>query len=519
MRPPERGSQRPRPGANVAGEPGETPPPFALAARTGKGVRLFALDAAARAAGLVPDMALADALALVPRLQTAPAAPQADAEELRRRAHWCGRYGPASNCHGADGIWIDVTGAAHLFDGEAALLVRIESDFARLGFTARTALASTIGAAAALARFAAASPAARIAPAGETARHLAPLPIEALDLAPETAALLRRLGLTQIGRLLDLPRAALERRFPANGEAVRQCLDHMLGLRGEPPVALQAPPAFLSRLHFSAPLLSMQAVEHALEPLAAELVRQLAAQRMGARRLTLGLWRLDGTAARVAIGTHAPCRDARHFITLLREKLARIEPGYGIDVITLAAGRAEPLLPAQATLAAAAPATDASVAHLVDRLANRLGGQQIAYLHPADSHLPERAQQRAAVPPPCGAWPPPAAVAAGASDSLARPFLLLEPAEEVTVMAPLPDAPPLLFTWRRVTRRVIAADGPERIAPEWWRELGTAASRTRDYYRVETEADGSFWLFRDGFYADARGATGPPRWYLHGFFG
>lgn len=469
-------------------------------------------------------MALADALALEPKLATAAAAPAADAAELLRLARWCQRYGPAGNRLGDDALWLDIGGAAHLFGGEAALLARIEADFARLGYSARPAAADTAAAAAALARFGPAQAIARIAPPGAAAAVLAPLPVEALGLAPDTTALLRRLGLGRLGQLMELPRVALERRFPRRDEAAaaRLRLDRLFGLRDEPLAPLLPPAVFLSRRHFSAALLSLEAVEHSLPGLVADLVRQLEARHMGARRLALALWRVDGSAARVLAGTHAPCRDARHLVALLREKLARIEPGYGIDVVTLAAERVEPLQVAQSTLAAAVPgATAPPLDRLVDRLVNRLGDGRVAWLHPRPSHLPERAQRLAAVPPPADAWSlaPPAADALGRVPSgPVRPFLLLDPPEEVTVLAALPDEPPRQFTWRRVTRRVVAADGPERIAPEWWRELGGAGSRSRDYYRLETETDGCFWLFRDGLYGDAATATGPPRWYLHGVF-
>jgi protein ImuB len=77
----------------------------------------------------------------------------------------------------------------------------------------------------------------------------------------------------------------------------------------------------------------------------------------------------------------------------------------------------------------------------------------------------------------------------------------------------VPDGPPIRFRWRRVLHAVIRADGPERIAPEWWRTPeGTA---TRDYYRVEDENGRRFWLYRDGLYDRE---TGTPRWFLHGLF-
>ena len=57
--------------------------------------------------------------------------------------------------------------------------------------------------------------------------------------------------------------------------------------------------------------------------------------------------------------------------------------------------------------------------------------------------------------------------------------------------------------------------GPERIAPEWWRERSTA--RLRDYYRVEDKAGRRYWIYREGVIGDGRG--GAPEWYLHGLFG
>ena len=78
----------------------------------------------------------------------------------------------------------------------------------------------------------------------------------------------------------------------------------------------------------------------------------------------------------------------------------------------------------------------------------------------------------------------------------------------------LPEGPPARFTWRHVIHDVARVAGPERIAPEWWREKGHA--RARDYYRVETPDGLRLWLFREGFDGDERG--GAPRWFLHGLF-
>jgi protein ImuB len=102
----------------------------------------------------------------------------------------------------------------------------------------------------------------------------------------------------------------------------------------------------------------------------------------------------------------------------------------------------------------------------------------------------------------------------------------------LTVLAEIPEGPPARFTWRRVTRRVVKSEGPERIAPEWWRSLvrasdtlftkgrgesATKLARPRDYYRIEDEDGHRYWVFREGLYHESE--LGPPCWYLHGVFG
>ena len=114
---------------------------------------LTALNAAAMRAGLIPGMGLADARAICPLLLTTPAEPEKDAECLLALARWSGRYSPSLNVDGDDGLWLDVSGVPHLFGGARALLDDMAKRFARLGFSARIALAETLGGAHALARY------------------------------------------------------------------------------------------------------------------------------------------------------------------------------------------------------------------------------------------------------------------------------------------------------------------------------------------------------------------------------
>jgi protein ImuB len=96
-----------------------------------------------------------------------------------------------------------------------------------------------------------------------------------------------------------------------------------------------------------------------------------------------------------------------------------------------------------------------------------------------------------------------------------RPHRLLDRPEPIGVLYATPEGMPRRFIWRRVAHDIARVEGPERIAPEWWRE--PAHTRLRDYYRVEDKAGRRFWIFREGIAGDGRG--GAPEWYLHGLFG
>ena len=510
--------------------------------------RLAAVDDVAARAGLTPGMPLADARARLPDLDTRPADAKGDRAALTRLAHWAGRYTPWTNIdNGADdgdtkigtppaaGLWLDVTGCAHLFGGEDALLADLCRRLKSAGYTARAGLAATPGAAWALARFGTGNtvPWRRI-DAGQEKDALADLPVAGLRLADETTEALMRLGLRRIGDLYPLSRAALALRF---GLSPCLRLDQALGDRDEPLSPLAPPPRFQVRLNFPEPIGRADDIAQALERLLAALTERLARAGKGARRLEFTLYRVDGTAVSAAVGTARPMRDAAHLAHLFHDKLDGLDPGFGIETALLAARAVDPLAADQAALDGDGPASsapDSGLARLIDRLANRLGPGGVAGLRPRDSHLPERAQ---ALGPPM-----PGKVVSRPSNPMQeatpRPIHLLPQPEPVDVVTPTPLGPPAAFRWRRHQHRVVSAEGPERIAPEWWRHLspdggpagGTDGLETRDYYRVEDDSGARFWLYRTGgFPADAarddqatpanRPRPGQaPKWFLHGLF-
>ena len=469
--------------------------PFALTEAAAGADRLAAVSAAAAKAGLAPGMTLADARALVPALVTRPDDPPASRRRLAALAGWARRFTPWTAPCGDDGLWLDVSGCDHLFGGEAALLARLSEGVARQGYDCRTGLADTPGAAWATARFAGGG----AVPPGAQRAALASLPAAALRLPAETVAGLARVGLRRVGDLYGCPRAPLARRF---GRAVLDRLDQALGSRAEAIAPREAPARHRARRGFAEPVADTASIATALDRLLDALCAQLAEAGLGARRLTLDLFRIDGDARTLAIGTSRAHRDARRLAALFADRLDGLDAGLGIEAMQLEAPRTEPLAPAQADLESDAAAAD--LAGLLDRLSNRLGSGRVARLEARDTHRPDRAVRRR--PPLSEAgkapvWP-----------ALPRPLRLFDPPQPVAAVAMVPDGPPMLFRWRRRTVHVARASSPERIAGEWWRE----DTPTRDYYRVEDASGARFWLYREGFYATP--GADAPRWYLHGLF-
>ncbi|WP_449232177.1 Y-family DNA polymerase [Azospirillum doebereinerae] len=468
--------------------------PLALL-RTERGRRLVvAANRAARAAGILPGLTLADARALEPGLAVAEATPETDARLLDRIADWCRRYTPWTTPDGADGVAMDIAGCAHLFGGEAALLRDLTRRLRAAGFESRAAIADTPAAAWGLARFGDTDSRARAC--------LDALPMAALRLPTETLDALAAVGLRRVGELRALPRAALATRF---GAAVLLRFDQVLGRLDEPISPRQPVSPHTARLAFAEPIATPDGIAAAVRRLLATLCAGLEAAGHGARRLTLDAHRtdlrLDDPPQSLTLGTSRPTRDPAALARLFGQILDRIEPGPGIETLILTATETAPLGALQAALDGGDADTD--LGELVDRLTTRLGERAVLRLVPRESWLPERSVAPAPPldRPPPAVWP----------EDRPRPVRLFVPPEPVEATAPVPDDPPLQFRWRGAVHRVRSADGPERIEAEWWRRDGSP----RDYYRVEDSDGRRFWLFREGLY---RPGTAP-RWFLHGVFG
>lgn len=464
-------------------------------------------------------MMLADARTLCPHIAVVPADPAGDLDALEKLALWAQRWGPWSALDPPDGVLVDITAAAHLFGGEKRLLADVEGVFAKQGLAARAAIAPTAGAAWALAHFGRAR--AILGADENAAQRLADLPIAALRLDEDVLRVLRRLGLKSLGDLVGIAtgtldrseaaaRDAIQRRFrnrksPAANPLIR--LDQLLGGVPEPLLPVIPHHAPLVQRRLMEPIRHRSLLDQVLADLAQDMVRELEARGEGARRLELGLWRVDGEVLVRRLELAAATREAGHIARLFVDRLDDIDAGFGIETVRLRASWAEPLALAQADVEEEAQRHGTSLSACIDRLTVRLGAKAVRRPVPHASHLPERAQR----------WQPPLDPepnSQGLFEFHSRPLKMLDKPELISVLYATPDGLPQRFRWRGSVWEVGRVEGPERIAPEWWREK--SAARLRDYYRIEDTAGRRFWIYRQGILGDGRG--GMPDWYLQGLY-
>ncbi len=523
--------------------------PFAVMRETGQMQVLSSLNNAASAAGLHVDQPLRDAHAICGTLITRLQNPQAEAGFLDALARWAGQFSPWVAQERPDALVLDITGCAHLFGGEEALLVQMNEAAADLGLTARCGLAGSVGAAWALARYSDVPPGktrsgdaidqearatrsraakrrhwerggteplpcntytygqtSRIARSGQTHSALSNLPVAALRLEAEQVAELNRLGLRRIEDLLSQPRGPLARRF---GRGLILRLDQAIGAAPEPVSPGTPRPRFATRMTLPEPIGLKEDLEAGLERLIPRLCKLLQDKGQGARLVRLQAWRADGTMGWVEAGLARATDNPDRIRPLLKMKLDELDAGFGIDMLRLEACQTEVLH--QRTASGHMDAShsvrmrmlsDTRMDDLIGRVGGRIGLEAVTRYHPVSSHIPEKTAQllAAAWSDPAELWPSPLSP---------RPLRFWRP-EPVT--APDTAHMPAQFRWRGRVHELAEARGPERISPEWWLDEPDWRSGVRDYWHVITERGERLWLYY------AHGGTMSSGWFCQGSF-
>ena len=510
------------------GEPGEaSDEPSIVVAKENNAFVISMLDEAASRLGLHIGQPLANARAICPRLKVYDADVAADARTLNDIADWCDRFTPLVALDPPHGLFLDITGCAHLFGGEAALLQVVCRTLARQGFAVSAAIAGTSICARTLTRHTLTRHAltqhalGTIVADGAEADAVRALPVSALGADETIVTGLRRAGLKTIGDVALRSPHEITARFGARFSTL---LAHALG-QGDAPISPRKPPPdYIVEKRFAEPIATDTMIARTLSRLAEMLVASMEKQGKGARRLEASFFRTDGAVRLIVVETGRPVTRSAIIDRLFRERLDALadplDPGFGFDMIRLSASRTEVVVQEQRDLDSHVHDND-ELAALIDRIAARIGGKRVVVHLPQDTHIPERAELAASAQHHLAAssqaeWPE-----RSEGEPPLRPLRLFEHPEPIKVpFATVPDGPPHQFTWRRALHAVVRVEGPERIAMEWWKQDGKML--TRDYFRVEDAEGLRFWIYRDGLYdselVDDEGKPVPANWYVHGLF-
>jgi len=458
---------------------------------------ITAANKQAQAQGVVVGMTLADAKALFPQLRIKNDKPGLTAQLLARIAEWCIRFTPVAAINLPEGIVLDASGCAHLWGSEEAYLSDITNRLAARGYTTRMAMADTVGAAWAMARF---GKEPFIVESGKQNQALLPLPPAALRLSYNTVVRLQKLGLRQVKDFISMPRTALRRRFGAN---FLQRLAQALGEEEEAVTPVYPPEPYQERLPCIEPIVTLTGIEIALQHLLQALCNRLHKEGKGLRTAYFRCYLVDGGAQGIEIGTSRASHGQAHLFELFSLKLSTICPNEGIELFVLEATSVEGHAPAQESLwEVNGSTTNAQLSELVDRLAGKVGWEAISRYLPAEHWWPERSflKTSSLIQNNDVEW----------NTYRRRPLQVMPQPQKIEVTAPIPDYPPMLFRYKGQLHKIVKADGPERIEQEWWIQEG----EHRDYYCVEDEEGCRYWLFRLGHYNEEK----THQWFLHGFF-
>ncbi|HHS82600.1 MAG TPA: DNA polymerase Y family protein [Devosia sp.] len=466
---------------------------FVVVQLQGNAWRLHCLNGAAEAAGLSRGMSLADARALCPDLKSIPADLSRDLSFLRALARWAQRYSPVVSMEEDHRLLLDISGAAHLFGGEEALLSDLLGRLARSGLTARAGVADTPVAARALARFGSGQD---IAPPGRAMDMLETLPVRALGLEEKTCISLQRLGVTRIGQLVAMEREGLLCRF---GQGLLVQLDRARGEQQELIVPEKISPVHRARMSLAEPVGLVRDVERILERLLERVCRSLEKAQQGARRMRLTARRVDRGGVVVTIGLARPMRSRERIGRLFERDIRRMEAGFGIDRLTLEALDVVPLPLRQLThqLTHGEGRQGDDLADLISRIGNRVGFENVRRYLPAQSHIPEKSfiVSAAAFSAPVSDW----------TRGHLRPLIMFAPEPLAVGGRDVPH----FFTWRGMRMATVRALGPERILAEWWLDDPGWRSGMRDYWFVQTRQGRRLWLFH---------TPREPAWFVTGEF-
>ena len=461
------------------------------------GIRVLACSREALAAGIVPGIALADARSLMPLAHFEEHQPDFDLILLRTIAWNCQQFSPyvGIECFGGQScLLLDVTGCTHLFGGDHALARQVAEFFSEQSFFPHIAIAPSVGAAWAIARY---------GHRAGTSRLLRSLPVEALRLPDDVLDRLRAFDLRRVEQILKLPRQELPSRF---GDVLTDRIDQLFGRGQEDFVPLRPPEPIQAVWSSDSSILDQQAVRYVCADLLDEILSALRVRCEGVTRLRLQLCGETEGVTCFEQGTMHASNSTQHLLDILMLRLERERIPEGLHTIRITVVETSPLDVRQRTLFGDDKApVDLEFHRLLDRLSTRLGPQAVVQPEIQQEPLPENSiRHRPSLQTSATEKTFPETIDTEERPASSRPLCLFAPTP-IAVVSIVPDGPPVRFEWQGRTYGIARCTETEHIRTDWWAESGIVV---RNYFRAETTAGERFWLFRDSCGA----------WFLHGVF-
>jgi protein ImuB len=437
-------------------------------------------DPIAEYAKLKAGMNYSTALAVHPGVVMMERSVKAETAALERLAAWAYQFSGAviigeiaaelrharSTC-----LWLEIGASLKLFGGFRHLIERFEQELQGLHYTYRLGIAPTLEGAALLARAGI-----RLAITTREALHqrIRELPLSLLCFEPEISHQMHLAGVRTIGLLIELPREGVARRF---GPDISVYLDRLVGAAADPRPVYKLPATYEAHFEFEFEVRNTEALLFSLRRMLREFSGYLRARDTGVQRFTLTLMHREAPATTHAIGLSRPDRSSDRFFALVRERLERIEPPAPTVGIGVSADYFSEPHDLQPELLGGACRTGEDLSHTIDRIAARIGEEQVHGLKLAADHRPEASWSKASLDEkqPALRFPD-------------RPLWLL-PQPQALELSAMPQI----------------TSGPERIEHGWW-EGGDVQ---RDYFVVRTSNGADLWVYHD---------LQNRNWYLHGFW-
>lgn len=441
---------------------------------------IISCNAAAERANLQVPMNYTVALAIVPGLTMMNRKPAAERAALERLGAWAYQFSSSvilgeipeelrlarTAC-----LWLEVGASLNLFGGLPKFVAQIEAGLKQLGYTYRLGIGPTLEGAALLAR---AGIRVVIATPHALFTRIRSLPIGELSLPPEMTKPLHMVGVRTIGMLLELPRASIAKRF---GPQTSRFLDRLMGEAADPRTAFRLPEKYAAHFEFEFEVRNTEALLFPLRRMLDEFTGYLRARDTGVQRFSIVFGHRLAPATRISIGSAAPERNAERFFALVRERMHSLELPEPTLSLSLTADEFASPTALQADLLNRSVRESEDLSHTMDRLAARLGNENVHGVRPAADHRPELSWTTA-------------------------------PLHETAVHLRFPDRPLWLLPQPKelqLTAIPRITSGPERIEAGWWDDGDTQ----RDYYIVRAANGPDLWVFKD---------LRNSHWYLHGFW-